>query len=319
MKAGEPEIPVKNLEVDEDKAQPYCNETLSGMLQVATIVIHPILGQLVADLKYKRVYRTSIEALVKAPVWEKQRILRPERAQAIANAKLKQGSGPDKNGIPGVITLYSRPPSIPTAKAGAAPTSASSTASGTDDEADDIGELGIVDGQHRVGALMLMAERGSWNRTERNIVIDVFPTHSEEEVAALFTEINSGEPVRLVDMPVEGATDEVRTILNEAAAKIEEQFFPMFKTSSRCRPPHLNADSFRDEIFQSDLIERHGLKTTPQLLNWLLKVNETLGRRGEEKWREVSDGKNRKTFSKALTKAQEHNFYLGMDKSWLHV
>lgn len=53
-------------------------------------VLHPILGELIADLKYKRVYRTSIASLVKAPVWEKQRILRPERAMAIAEAKLKK-------------------------------------------------------------------------------------------------------------------------------------------------------------------------------------------------------------------------------------
>lgn len=52
--------------------------------------VHPILGQLVADLKYKRVYRTSIASLIKVPVWEKQRILRPERALAIAEAKLKK-------------------------------------------------------------------------------------------------------------------------------------------------------------------------------------------------------------------------------------
>lgn len=52
--------------------------------------MHPILGELVADLEYKRVYRTSIASLIKVPVWEKQRILRPERALAIAEAKLKK-------------------------------------------------------------------------------------------------------------------------------------------------------------------------------------------------------------------------------------
>lgn len=51
--------------------------------------VHPVLGELVADLQYKRVYRTSIASLVKAPVWEKQRILRPERALAIAESKMR--------------------------------------------------------------------------------------------------------------------------------------------------------------------------------------------------------------------------------------
>lgn len=50
--------------------------------------------------------------------------------------------------------------------------------------------LGIVDGQHRVGALMLMAERGGWENTERNILVDVFSASSEKDVSDLFTEIN---------------------------------------------------------------------------------------------------------------------------------
>lgn len=51
-------------------------------------------------------------------------------------------------------------------------------------------QLGIVDGQHRVGALMVMAERGGWNSTERNIMVDVFNATSDKDIADLFTEIN---------------------------------------------------------------------------------------------------------------------------------
>lgn len=46
-----------------------------------------MLGQLVADLKYKRVYLTSAEALAKAPVWQRESTLRPVHAVEIAEAK----------------------------------------------------------------------------------------------------------------------------------------------------------------------------------------------------------------------------------------
>lgn len=40
-----------------------------------------------ADLKYKRVYVTSIDALMQAPVWEKARTLRPTHAAEIFHAQ----------------------------------------------------------------------------------------------------------------------------------------------------------------------------------------------------------------------------------------
>ena len=64
---------------------------------------HPILGKLICDLKYKRVYLTDINSLVKANVWEKQRTLRHERAELIANAKIENNSCKI---MPGVITCY---------------------------------------------------------------------------------------------------------------------------------------------------------------------------------------------------------------------
>lgn len=46
-----------------------------------------MLGHFVADLRYKRVYVTSVEALMQAPVWEKARTLRPVHAAEIFEAK----------------------------------------------------------------------------------------------------------------------------------------------------------------------------------------------------------------------------------------
>lgn len=47
-----------------------------------------------------------------------------------------------------------------------------------------------MDGQHRLGALLLMAEQGLWDREEKNVVIEVFETRDEEEIGHLFAEIN---------------------------------------------------------------------------------------------------------------------------------
>jgi hypothetical protein len=46
--------------------------------------LHPIFGMLLADVGYKKVYLTSARRLVHAQVWQKQRILRPERSEGIA-------------------------------------------------------------------------------------------------------------------------------------------------------------------------------------------------------------------------------------------
>ena len=42
-----------------------------------------------------------------------------------------------------------------------------------------------------------------WDEYKRNVLVDVFLTKDEKEIKRLFTEINSGEPVRLIDMPSE--------------------------------------------------------------------------------------------------------------------
>ena len=134
---------------------------------------HPVFGKRVANLGYKSVYLTSVSSLAKTQVWERQRTLRPDRAARIAASKIALGR---TKSLSGVITMFC-------------------------DKAS--GQSGIVDGQHRAGALMLLSQGGHWDGLEQNILIDVFETENDEQVVALFKEINSAEPVRLVDMPGE--------------------------------------------------------------------------------------------------------------------
>ena len=98
----------------------------------AKMLYHPLLGELLSDVGYKKLYMTSVQALARTPVWKKQRILRPERAALIADDKVRKGM---QQSLPGVITLYQDRVSK---------------------------EVGIIDGQHRAGALMILAQRGEF-------------------------------------------------------------------------------------------------------------------------------------------------------------
>ena len=50
---------------------------------------------------------------------------------------------------------------------------------------------------------MLMAQSGDWQDDHMNILVDVYTTDGDKGIAVLFTEINSAEPVRQIDMPEE--------------------------------------------------------------------------------------------------------------------
>lgn len=160
-----------------DKPKVPTSKSSSGVF-----LLHPILGEFVADLGYKKMYLTSIQGLAAAPVWQKQRTLRMQRATAIAKNKIKNGTA---TVLPGVISVHMDKKT---------------------------GSVAIIDGQHRAAALVVLAHEGLWNDEARNITLDVFETDSEKEVSTLFTEINSGEPVKLIDMPTATSTgdDEVR-------------------------------------------------------------------------------------------------------------
>ena len=117
---------------------------------------HPVFGRLVANVGYKKVYLSSVENLINMSIWNKQRILRGNRAKEIAANKLSTNKDPC---FPGVIALFQ------------------------DEES---GECGIIDGQHRVAALLLMATNGKWSKTDRNVIIEVFQTRGESEIVSLF-------------------------------------------------------------------------------------------------------------------------------------
>jgi hypothetical protein len=251
--------------------------------------VHPILGPTVLDLGYKRLHVCSASSLASLAVWKKQRIYRHDRARSMAADKVKTMH----LGFPGVIAIHE----------------------------DAAGKLSILDGQHRVGMMTILAEKQQQSKQVNgdtvdleNILVEVYPQAEESDdnhAQDLFLEINKAEPVKLVDLPgVAKAAD--RRVITEAANRLQEQYPAMFSTSTRCRPPHVHIDNVRDALFASAVLSRHGIKTAAELTHWMLAQNEMLATK-------YQDEEAKKTVSKtALAKADKFKFFLGLESSWYY-
>lgn len=181
---------------------------------------HPVLGQLVADMGYKKIYCASIKQLADVVIWEQQRILRKERAEAIAREKTRQ-SFPVK--LPGIITLYQLPE----------------------------GQLKLLDGQHRLAALQILADTGIISKDTNFCLVEVFALEKESEARALFLEINSAMPVKLIDMPEGvGARPDIKSIIDGAMDSLLSTYPAFFKSSLNPKLPHINIDNLRDDLYQ---------------------------------------------------------------------
>lgn len=176
------------------------------------------------------------------------------------------------------------------------------------------GTLSILDGQHRVGMMQVLQEKAKSSEFNfERILVEVYPQREEkvDHAQGIFLEVNKAEPVKLVDLPGV-AKKSHRTTINEGAARLQETYPEMFSPSQRCRAPHLHIDNLRDALFASNVIDRHSLKSPKALEAWMMGQNEALATKYQQE-----DAK--KTVSKtALEKSIQHDFYLGLDSSWLY-
>ena len=105
---------------------------------------------------------------------------------------------------------------------------------------------------------------------------------------------------------------DIRLIITEAVEQLAILFPDMFKTSSRCRPPHLNVDLLRDDLYTTEFVLRHQVNSSEELLMKLMEINKKLG----VKYNGV--GKSGSKSSAVEAKAKQYEFYLGLgDKSWI--
>jgi len=250
----------------------------------------PVLGRMVADLGYKKIYLSSLESLANLPMWEKQRAYREERAKAIARDKKDSAFS---SGFPGVLTAC--------------------RFKGTN-------ALGLLDGQHRLGAQRFMAQKGLSESGTESILVEVFDCETSQMADRLFVEINKAEPVKAIDMPGE-VSPVIKQTIDQAVEELKYCHKDMFKVSAKCLAPHLHQDTMREALFEADICGRFELNDSKALLKWLMDVNEKLSKLSDDEWR-ARRGKGKKVgkaFEKALAKARDNHFFLGMDKIWLSM
>jgi hypothetical protein len=178
------------------------------------------------------------------------------------------------------------------------------------------GKLSILDGQHRVGMMTILNEKGS-NAAGfdlNKVLVEVFPQPAEREESHaqdIFLEVNKAEPIKLVDMPGVASSKD-RHIITDCAESLKLQFPEMFSASQSCRAPHLNIDNLRDALFAAEAISRHALKSAKALEDWVMKQNDILASAFSNKEHAS------KVNEKALAKARKNNFYLGLESTWLY-
>ena len=263
--------------------------------------IHPVLGPVIEDLGYKRIHLLSAGKLGTIPIWKKQRIYRHERAKSMVHDKWKSMN----LGLPGIICLHE----------------------------DKDGKLAIVDGQHRVGMMMLLRDKqrkaqlehdndnGDYDSTADidfdRVLVEVYPYQEangddDKHAQDLFLEINKSEPIKLVDMPGVAKSKD-RKIITEAVDQLYDLYPNMFSPSQRCRIPNVNVDNMRNNLFGANVMTTHKLTTSKKLLGWMLEQNELLAKKyeGDE---EIQSAVSPKAWKKANT----NGFYLGLESSWLY-
>ena len=69
-------------------------------------------------------------------------------------------------------------------------------------------------------------------------------------------------------------------------------------------------------IFGANILKRHKITTSKQLVEWLFEQNASLGDEYENDKDE--DGKRSLLSNKQWSKASKSNFYLGLESTWLY-
>ena len=306
------EAKARGLEAALAAAETRLAETSALEKKVAS---HELYGTMLRDFGYKKIYAMPAKNLVckdKVGIYDQQRAFRAERAQVIAAEKAKEAVF----SLPGVVTLAEGTAAVrgkKTKKKSSLLFGSSSANTGAH----------ILDGQHRVGALEILLSQGVI-APDHTVLVEVFENVDDARASEIFTEINAAQPVRFVDMPGVAPAD-VKWMLEGAAQRIKERYRAMFSASERCKIPNVNLDVLREELFSAEVVTRFGIADEDAFVAWLESENAKLAQRTEKEWLEARPKRGRgstgseETYLKALAKAKEHGFYLGMDFSWLDV
>jgi len=198
--------------------------------------VHPILGRKLAVLSYKRIHLMSATTLASLPVYEKQRAYRHDRAQLMAKDKKKTLW----MGIPGVISLIEDELGKLFIL----------------DGQHRVGMMALLEEEQRK-VMVKMQEinqddeinGNSYGEESRlfnkdfelaqldlqHVLVEIFPQRPRDDSvladdrdlddkAAIFTEINKAEPIKLLDLPGV-ATKQTRNIIDHSGKKYLVEFW----------------------------------------------------------------------------------------------
>lgn len=93
----------------------------------------------------------------------------------------------------------------------------------------------------------------------------------------------------------------------------------MFKPTSRCKVPHVNIDVLRDDLFNSNILAHYNISSSTNMIEKLEYINEQLAVKYKSLKNDPEQAKTfTKSYSTALNKAENYNFFLGMEKNWIY-
>lgn len=257
---------------------------------------HPLYGELLFQAGNRRIFSTPPTRILNKelfPIYLHQRAYQSHRAEQMAQSIRKDDRFA---GFPGAIIAFELEGEAAAATKGNQ-------------------VRGIVDGQHRIGAIELLVKSGHWPET-RPVLMEVHTTPDPLDAARLFKQINKMQPVLDIDLAVVEAEIlgdkakpehfKVKAVIDQVAETLRMQFPEMFKPSMKCQIPHVNIDVLRNKIFQDEQLRAIAQDSGPDgLLEYLLKVNDKISKL------EV------KAFpKKGYEKAVKHGFFLGMGVEW---
>ena len=122
---------------------------------------------------------------------------------------------------------------------------------------------------------------------------------------------------------LQGASTEVKDILDRTLDSLTAEYKEMFRPSLKCKPPHLHEAIFRDDLFQSGIVERQNIKSHSDLEALIATTNSIYSKRSMEEWENILIGgrtfkSKGKLLIDAVNKARMYKFFLGLDNSWMH-
>ena len=210
---------------------------------------HPVFGELLSDMGFKRIYLASARTLVHSvPIWSKQRPCNEGRVQEIVRAKraAPRFMGAimcfEVRGVERASVACAQPRGIFDGqhRARACAQLLTSEAFSIEDDPPESWEAGEDGGGGGGGegegggggGLIRLSEATNDGHDDFPVVVEVYPVSSEGEAKALYLEVNKGESVKEIDLP-DAIAPERKGHIDWASEALRARYPDMFKPSER--------------------------------------------------------------------------------------